>query len=128
MNQLFCYTNLEYLRSLLAHHRTTEIIALSFCATVVPEEVELSPCFDPFSDHSLLKACADSDHGADDGRISWVRSDVMHERLMEFQRVRRETPQISKARIASPEVINKQLDAHSFQFRQCYHGGFRVMH
>src|ERR1700687_153523 len=128
MDHAFSYATLKQIPGLLGHNRTAEIIALPLGAPVVLEELELRTGFDSLRNYPLPQASADIDHGADNSRVSRVRRDFLHERLMEFQRVRRKTSQIGKAGITRAKVVDCKPHPHGFQLTQGHHSSLRVMH
>src|ERR1700730_19207773 len=96
-----------------------KIIALSLGASVAMKEFELRTGFHSLCNYTLVEAHADIDHSAHDGRISRVLSNVLHKRLIQFQRVHRKTPQIGKTRITCAKIVDCQRHAHSFQRTKC---------
>src|ERR1700726_2895100 len=73
---------------LFGRDRSAEIIALPFVALVEPQEIELRLCLHSLCYYPLLQALPDIDHGAEDSRVFAARGYLLHERLVEFKRVR----------------------------------------
>ena len=92
------------------------------------KELELFTRFHSLRNYPQLLALANVDHGIDNVRITRVGSDLLHKRLIELQRVDRETPKICKAGITRAKVVDRQPHAHGFQRTKRNHRRFRVVH
>src|ERR1700689_3527455 len=115
MDQSFSNASLKQLSRLLGRNGMAKIIALSLAATVALKEFELRAGFHSLCNYPLFEADTDTDHCAHNGRIRRVLSDLLHERLMQLQRVYRKPPQIGKAGIPGAEVVDCQRHTHSLQ-------------
>ncbi len=71
---------------------------------------ELLRRFDALGHDPLFEALAHRNDGTDDG-IAGIAVDVLHERLVDLERVDRETPQIAQTGIAGAKVIDGNLHA-----------------
>src|ERR1700722_4915022 len=128
VDQPCLYAVLEQPPGLFGQNRRAEIKPLSLATSVVLKEFELRSSFYALRNHPLLQASAEIDHGADNSRVCRVRSDLLHEGLMQFQGVRRKPPQIGKAGIPRSKVVDSELHAHGFQLNQRDHRSLRVTH
>src|SRR6202035_186769 len=91
ISHLFPYSGLKKLPCLICSNGPAEIIALPLVASVTLEELQLLSGFNAFCDYALLQTFADIDHGAYDGCIFRASRNVLHERLMQFERIRWKT-------------------------------------
>ena len=113
---------------LLGRNGMAKIITLSLAASVALKEFELRTGFHSLRNYPLFETLSDIDHGADNGRIRRIISDLVHKGLVQLQRVHRKPPQIRKTGITCAKIVDCQLHAHSFQRNECIHRRLRVLH
>ncbi len=81
---------LEQLDEIAFGQRAAEQETLYFFATEGSQEAELPFRFDSFGDHRHLQAVGHADHGARDGRVSWIGSDVGDETAVDLNALDRQ--------------------------------------
>lgn len=79
----------------LGYHRTAQIIALGLVALLGHKEGLLLRRFDAFRNNPEIEGFAQVYHGTDDARIAWVADHLVHERLVNLQRVDRKLLQVT---------------------------------
>src|SRR5579859_4723236 len=97
---------------------------LSFAASLTPQKIELRARFHTFGDDALPEALTDANHGADDGAITSIRGDLLHEGTVHLHGVERKAPQVTEAGIAGAKVVHGKLHAHAFQPAKSGDSGF----
>ena len=102
-------------REVLGRQRTIEEKALPLLASLSPQECQLLLRFHALGNDPLLEVASHADHGADDGRVVRIGRQILHEGLVDFQGVDRETLQVTQARIAGTKIIDRQLHTHRLE-------------
>src|SRR5579859_5723230 len=84
--------------------------------------------FDAFASDAQIEGPGEGGDTADNGRVLSVVAQAVDERAVNFERVDRETLEVTQARIASAEVVNGQPDADGLQGAQSRVGRFGILH
>lgn len=103
-------------QNILRRQWLIKIIALRLVALPFFQEIQLLVRFYAFRNHVQLEVMRHADDRIDKRRIFHIDVDVAREILVDLQRVNREQLQITQRRIARSEIVDRQMDAHRFQF------------
>ena len=93
-------------------------IALRFVATVSREEFELRGVFDTLGDDGEIEAVRERDDRAGNERVVGIGVRVPYERAVDLQRIERKALEVTKARVAGAEVVDRERDAERLQLAQ----------
>src|SRR6185295_5723002 len=95
--------------------RPAEQEALAVVAPVVVQEGKLGIVLDAFGENFDPEAARQPDDGAHDRRVVVVRGDVPNERLVDLERIQRQTLEVAQARVTRAEVVDRNGNAARLQ-------------
>src|SRR5262249_21205691 len=92
--------------------------ALPILALQASEQSQLIFSFNPFSDDINSQIVSQGNDGTHNLGVFFVKAQAVYKRAINLKAIYRESVEIAQGRIASPKVINAQLDIQSPELKQ----------
>src|ERR671936_1743697 len=118
----------EKLRHRIGVDRPAEEETLCLLAAKTAQEMLLAFVLDAFGDYREAKRMRHLDDGAHDGGVAALLQDAGDERAVDLQRGERKAREVSEARVARAEVIDRDANARSGKRAHGADGVTRILH
>src|SRR5580704_782610 len=122
------HAGFEQFCELCRRRRPAEIVSLGLVALVSLQKCQLFLRFDALRHYSQPKASAHADYTRDDGRLVRCAGNLANKRLVDFERIDREFPQITQTGVTGAEVIHGELHSSYSEGLEDGSSGLHVLH